>query len=593
MRIAVLVKDRCHYKKCNHECERYCPRVRTGDETIVFGEDGRPIISEQLCVGCGICVNKCPFDAIHIIGIAEELKDDLVHQFGKNGFTLFRLPVPRKGVVTGILGPNGIGKTTSIKILSGDIIPNFGNYDEPPGWENTLKNYSGTELYPYFEKVSKGEIKSVIKPQYVDMLPKVIKGKIRALLEKADERGKLDEVVKKLELESVLDKNMEDGTVSGGELQRIAVAAALLRNVDVYFFDEPSSYLDIHQRLKVARMIRELAAEGKYVVAIEHDLAVLDFLCENIHLTYGSESVYGVVTLAKAERHAINTYLSGYLKEENIRFSEPLEFELHPPRATQVLRPIISFGKLKKKLGIFTLDATGGTIHEGESIGVVGANATGKTTFMKMLAKVLEPDEGTIDSDVKIAYKPQYIKSDFDGSVETLIYAKAPNLISSAFLKEEVFNALNIKMLMETEVCELSGGELQRVAIALCLAQDADVYLLDEPSAYLDSSQRMRAAKTIRRVTEKRGKATLIVDHDVYFIDMVSDSLMVFGGNPGKHGISRGPFDLRSGMNLFLQDVDITFRRDQETKRPRVNKTGSRLDREQRASGEYYYAAVE
>jgi ATP-binding cassette subfamily E protein 1 len=143
---------------------------------------------------------------------------------------------------------------------------------------------------------------------------------------------------------------------------------------------------------------------------------------------------------------------------------------------------------------------------------------------------------------------------------------------------------------MDKEVNTLSGGELQRVAITACLAAEADMYLFDEPSAYLDSNQRMNAARTIRRMMEKTGRSGMIVDHDIYFLDMVSDSMMVFGGEPGHHGIGEGPLDMRDGMNKFLSAVDITFRRDADTNRPRINKPDSRLDREQKSKGEYYYA---
>ncbi|MBD3408121.1 MAG: ATP-binding cassette domain-containing protein, partial [Candidatus Lokiarchaeota archaeon] len=138
MRIAVLLRDRCKPSHCSFECIKFCPRVRAGDETIINGEDGKPIISEELCVGCGICVHKCPCEAIKIIGLKQELETDLIHQFGKNGFRLFRLPVPKKGTCTGILGPNGIGKTTAIKILSGQLIPNLGNIDSNPTWEQVI-----------------------------------------------------------------------------------------------------------------------------------------------------------------------------------------------------------------------------------------------------------------------------------------------------------------------------------------------------------------------------------------------------------------------------------------------------------------------
>ncbi|MEF8848362.1 MAG: ribosome biogenesis/translation initiation ATPase RLI [Candidatus Thermoplasmatota archaeon] len=589
MRIAILIEDRCKPKVCGKECIKYCPRVRAGDETITMGENGKPKISEELCVGCGICATKCPFDAIKIIGLAEELKTDLVHQFSENGFRLFRLPVPTKGECIGILGPNGIGKTTAIKILSGRLKPNLGRYDKNVSWEDILDYYSGTELYNHFKAISKDKISTVLKPQYVDKLPKVMKGKIGDILHKADDSGRFEEIINKLGLNNVLDKKIHKGKISGGELQLVAMAASFLKDADLYFIDEPSSYLDIHQRLKVARMIKELSEEKK-VMIVEHDLAILDFLCDNIHLVYGEEGGYGVVTNPRAERHAINTYLSGYLKEENIRFGHKIEFFEHPPKQRQDLEILITYGNLIKSFKNFKLEVKNGVVRKGETIGVVGPNAIGKTTFVKMLAGIIEPDKGNIDYDLKISYKPQYISATFNGTVRRFFEKNAQSLFTSPFFKTEIVEPLNLNYLLDKEIETLSGGELQRVAIANCLVQEADIYLLDEPSAYLDSEQRMVTSRTIRRVAGKSGKSAMIVDHDVYFIDMISDALIVFEGKSGEKGLAQGPFSLHEGMNKFLKNVDVTFRRDEETKRPRVNKPDSYMDRKQKEQGEYYYS---
>jgi ATP-binding cassette subfamily E protein 1 len=589
MRIAIVLKDRCTSKRCAQECIKFCPRVRAGDETIVMGEDGKPIISEELCVGCGICINKCPYEAIKIIGLAEELKEDLVHQFGKNGFRLYRLPIPKKGSCAGILGQNGIGKTTAIKILAGQIVPNLGEYrKKKPTWDPVLEYYAGTELFDHFKALSEHNLTCVLKPQYVDQLPKILNGKIRDVLKSADTAGKFDDVVTKLGINNLLGKEIEKGTISGGELQLVSIAAALIKDVDLYFFDEPTSYLDIYQRLKVARIIRELSKEKK-VIVVEHDLAVLDFLCENVHIMYGTEGAYGVVTFPRAVRHAINTYLSGYLKEENIRFGTKIEFYASPPKPQQGLKILVSYDKLTKKFEDFTLDVEQGVIRQGELVGIVGPNAIGKTTFVKMLAGVVQPTRGTIEYDLKVSYKPQYITPDFEGTVQEYFYKFAPQLFGSSFFQTEVHDALHLKYLQDRDLMTLSGGELQRVAIAASIVKDADIYLIDEPSAYLDSQQRMIVSRMLRRVIEKSGKSAMVVDHDVYFIDMVSDSLIVFDGSPGKHGRAQGPFSLHEGMNRFLKNVDITFRRDEETKRPRVNKPESYMDRQQKQSGEYYY----
>ncbi len=588
MRIAAVLADRCQPKKCNKECERFCPLNRTGAECVVFGERGKPVISETLCQGCGICVNKCQFKAIKIIGLADELKEEIVHRYGENAFRLYRLPVPKKGLVTGILGPNGIGKSTAIRMLSGAEIPNLGNYENPPSKEEVLKHFAGTEIHDYLQNVYDGKIKTAIKPQYVDKLPQSVKGVVRDLLSKVEERMTMDEAAKLFDLEEVMDRELDK--LSGGELQRLAMAATVMKDADVYYFDEPTSYLDIYQRVKMARIIKDLSVD-KQVVVIEHDLAILDFLADNVHLVYGSEGAYGVFTLARQVRTAINAYLDGYLPEENIRFRDrPIEFEASPPREGWQTADIISFDKLSKDFGEFRMDITGGSVKIGESVGIVGPNATGKTTFVKILAGAIEADSGTLDGKVKVSYKPQYISADFDGTVQDLLLMKNYETITSGFFTGEVIEPLGIKFLMDKKVSRLSGGELQRVAITMCLSNEAEMYLFDEPSAYLDSNQRMVAAKTIRRMMEKTGRSAMIVDHDVYFLDMVSDSLMVFGGEPGHHGIGDGPYDMREGMNRFLSAVDITFRRDADTHRPRINKPDSRLDREQKSNGEYYYS---
>ena len=591
MRIAVLLRDHCQPKKCNTECIKYCPTVRTGVEAVVMGDGGKPVISEELCAGCGICINKCPFEAIKIIGLPEELNTELMHQYGMNAFRIYRLPVPKKGAVTGILGPNGIGKTTSIKLLSGEETPNFGNYDNPPSREEVLSRLSGTELGDYLTKVYAGKVRTALKPQYVDKLPLVSKGVVRDLLSKVAERMTVDEAADLLELNEVIDRPLDK--LSGGELQRVAIAASIVKEADTYFFDEPSSYLDIYQRIKVARIIQDLA-ETKQVIVIEHDLAILDFLADSAYLVYGSEGAYGVFAQPRQVRTAINTYLDGYMREENIRFRDTqIRFESHPPRDSQMTAKLLEYGALECDYKAFKLTVEPGSIMIGESVGVVGPNAIGKTTFVKMLAGVQKPTLGELDSQVKVSYKPQYIAPDFDGTVNELLMTANSEFFGSGFFESEIAHPLSLKRLYEKNVKTLSGGELQRVAIALCLSREAEIYLIDEPSAYLDSNQRMEAAKTIRRVMEKRGRSAMIIDHDIYFLDMVSDTMMVFEGKPGSEGRATGPFDMRDGMNKFLARVDVTFRRDNDTDRPRINKPGSRLDREQKERGEYYYSTVQ
>ncbi|KAB3542924.1 MAG: ribosome biogenesis/translation initiation ATPase RLI [ANME-2 cluster archaeon] len=587
MRIAILNRDRCQPDTCSRECIKYCPRVRTGDETIVIAEGKKPVISEELCIGCGICVNKCPFEAIHIISLPESLTEP-THRYGENGFVLFGLPLPQHGKTVGILGPNGIGKTTAVQILSGNLKPNL---DADADWEDIFKYYAGSAMQDYLRKISKNEIRLSQKPQYVDRLPEVFSGKVSELLEKVDERGELENLIAELEIGHILNRNL--GDLSGGELQRVAIAACAARDADFYFFDEISPYLDIYQRIHAAILIRKLASESA-VLVVEHDLAILDLLADVAHIGYGEPGGFGVITHVKGVRQAINQYLRGFLPEENVRTRpDSIDFEVHAPRSLKDIPVLFEFPEFTKTYdGGFSLSVAAGELRAGEVVGAVGPNGIGKSTFAKLLAGVEEPTTGKISTDIRISYKPQYIKPDSFVRVHDFLRS-ITRYVDTSYYETSITNPLQLKYLMEREISDLSGGELQRVAIAACLSRDADLYVLDEPSAHLDVEQRVSACSAIRRFAENKHATAIVIDHDIYMVDLLSDRLLVFEGEPAVHGEVFGPFGLREGMNRFLKNLDITFRRDEETKRPRINKPGSRLDREQKANGEYYYAAVE
>ncbi|MEM2907666.1 MAG: ribosome biogenesis/translation initiation ATPase RLI [Candidatus Hadarchaeales archaeon] len=583
-RLAVLDRNACQPKRCQTECLRHCPGVRLGDETITIDEkSGRPTISEELCSGCGICVRKCPFKAIHIVNLPEELGGCCVHRYGPNGFALYMLPIPRWGKVTGLIGQNGMGKTTALSILAGKLKPNLGTREEATP-DQMKEFFKGSELQAYFERL--GEINPICKPQPVERLPEAVDGTVVELLERVDERGVIEDLISDLGLEEALKRRI--GHLSGGELQRVAIAAAAAREADVYCFDEPSSHLDIYQRLSAAKVIRKLAAAGKAVLVVEHDLATLDYMCDYVHVMYGKPGVYGVVSEPRGVRVGINVFLDGYLREENVRFRrEPIHFEVKPPFQTRVTKELFSYSSLTKHFRGFRLHVQPGVVYKGEVIGVVGPNATGKTTFVRLLAGEIEPTTGRIDLNLTVSYKPQYLRADFDGTVEEWLHNSIGGF--DHVFELEISRQLELEPLMDKRLSELSGGELQRVAIAACLGQTADLYLLDEPSAYLDVEQRLSIAKTIKRVIEIREAAALVVDHDVLVVDYISDRILVFTGEPGRMGQTHGPLDMREGMNLFLRQVGVTFRRDPQTGRPRVNKPDSRLDREQKERGEYFY----
>jgi ATP-binding cassette subfamily E protein 1 len=423
----------------------------------------------------------------------------------------------------------------------------------------------------------------------VDRIPKVVSGRVGDILSRLDVGERLGELSEALEIGHLLERDIE--TLSGGELQRVAIAAALCREADVYLFDEPSSHLDVYQRLRAARVIRRAASEGAMVVVAEHDLAVLDYLSDDIYILYGEPDVYGIFSHIHGVREGINIYIEGYIPDENIRFRDsPMRFHVKPPTPPQRFKPTLRWTELRGSRDSFEVVIEAGEIGEGEVIGILGKNGTGKTTFLEMLAGIREPDEGLIEREVKVSYKSQYPSKEFEGVIEDMLKKAAGERYKEEWFQVEVIDRLNVRRLLEKTLEELSGGELQRAAIAECLGRPADLYLLDEPSAYLDVEERLSMARAIRRITKMRGVTAFVVEHDIYAQDFIADRLIVFTGEPAKMGYGKGPLNLQEGMNRFLRDVGITFRRDPDTGRPRVNKEGSKLDREQKKMGRYYYA---
>ncbi|MEM2119023.1 MAG: ribosome biogenesis/translation initiation ATPase RLI [Candidatus Bathyarchaeia archaeon] len=590
-RVAVLDSDKCKPKHCNRLCHRFCPIVRSRIEAIRFEKD-KAVIVESLCTGCGICIKKCPFNAISIVNLPDELEKDCTHRFGPNTFKLFKFPTPSPSMVLGLLGQNGIGKTTTLKIFSGDFKLNLGNYESPPDWSQIIQHFRGSTLQDYFQKISEGKLKVSHKPQYVDKIPQVVSGNVGELLEKINERNKLDEICEQLQLKQIWNRALD--VLSGGELQRVAVAAAMSREADVYLFDEPSSYLDVKQRLEVAKAIRSLKTEQKTVIIAEHDLAIIDYLSDQVCIFYGVPGVYGVVSNVHGVRTGINIYLQGYIPDENVRFrKEPIIFHEKPPSSkTGSGEVLLRWSPLTKTFKGFKLSVDAGEIKRGEIIGVLGPNGIGKTTFVKILAGIEETDDKTKFGERKVSYKPQYISAEYEGTVQMLLMSVAKENFSSSWYQTEIIRPLKIDSLLDRNVMELSGGELQKVTIAACLSQTVDLFLLDEPSAYLDVEERLNVAKAIRRVVESHNATAFVVEHDVVMQDFIADRLMVFSGEPGVEGTARPPASLRKGMNAFLKEMEVTFRRDPLTKRPRVNKEGSKLDKFQKQIGEYYYVRM-
>jgi ATP-binding cassette subfamily E protein 1 len=574
-RLAILDRDACTRDKTGYVCVKVCPVNRARDKCITIDEESKyPLISNERCIGCGICVKKCPNGAIYIINLSKDLGEP-IFSYGPNMFRLYGLPIPKKGSVIGLIGKNGIGKTTAIRLLSKQIKPNF-NEEKEFSWEDIYRR-SSMDVKNYLSSIA-GEHNVSIKPQDIEKIREQ-KVHVRELL-KAVGLGK--EVLVKFGLEEIAERKVNE--LSGGELQKLSVAITVSKKADIYYIDELTNYLDIGERLRLSVMLKEFGEENSLIV-VDHDLTVIDYLVDYAYIFFGEEGAYGAVSSLKAARTGINEYLQGFLRAENLKIRD---FEIKFSKFSQSEERAPAYFKypeLERDFGPFRLAVEAGEIREKEVIGIVGGNALGKTTFMRMLAGVEKPDSGTIGEGRKTAYKKQYLEAGRD---------KVHDVLSKGdpYIVELSRRLLNIPAnLLERRLDQLSGGQLQKVSIAHALSLEAGLYLLDEPSAFLDVEQRIAFCHLISDFVEYRKKPVFIIDHDISLIDRVSNRMMLFSGIRSREGHGSAVMDKREGMNEFLRNMDITIRRDVDTYRPRINKPGSVLDREQRQKGEYYVSS--
>lgn len=407
-----------------------------------------------------------------------------------------------------------------------------------------------------------------------------------------------------LDLSKILERQV--GQLSGGELQRFIIGLTCVQEVDIYMFDEPSSYLDVKQRLNAGRMIRSLLNEAKYVIVVEHDLSILDYLSDFVCCLYGTPGAYGVVTMPFSVREGINIFLAGYVPTEQMRFrdyelsfrvsaqedAKDQERELTPEeiKEKERLKNLnYHYPDMTKTLGAFKINITSGVFNASEIVVMLGQNGTGKTTMIKMLAGIHKPDDESLEMPrLNISYKPQTIAPKFTGTVQDLFHLKLRDTWQSSLFRTEVLIPLDIDSLLDNEVQTLSGGELQRVALVIALAKPCDLYLIDEPSAYLDSEQRILAARVMKRWIMNAKRAAFVVEHDFIMATYLADKVIVFSGTPAIEANCAAPEGLISGMNMFLQMMDITFRRDPYNFRPRINKHRSVKDSQQKKAGNYF-----
>jgi ATP-binding cassette subfamily E protein 1 len=629
LKIAIINNKKCKPDKCNYECKTACPIEKRGKECINITDiedilkpgikQKQVKIVEDSCISCGLCVKACPFGAIHIVNIPSEITDKIIHRYNKNGFRLYSLPIMKPNNIIGLLGPNGIGKTTILQIISKNIKPNFEDFTKEYNDKDLITQFKGSENHKFMKKLYNNELNISVKIQHVELLtaflsqnnknPTVLQYILRQTgLQNLDDEYTND-IITTLELDQILDSKVI--SLSGGELQRIICAITLLKEADLYIFDEISNFLDIKQRLNMAKLIRKITHKYKdkikYVIVIEHDIALLDYMADNICIMYGVPGAYGVISKPYSTKQAINIFFEGYIPSQNLRFRTE-EYDITDINLIDnnvcnmnTNTDIFNYDSSLIQYEKFNLTIEGGKFpSESCIILICGENGTGKTTLIKYLDKIL-----VTELNMGISIKKQFFNlSELNDNmtVEDFLNTTIREAYNNHMFNSDVIQPLNIESIKDRLLKQLSGGELQKVLIIYCLGTPAQIYLIDEPSSCLDVEQRVIITKVIKKFIIHNKKIAFVVEHDMMMaINLARDinsKIIVMektvDENKIRNCIAHPPTLFSIGINKFLQNLDITFRTPTEIdsikmgKIPRINKKGSQKDQEQKITGEYW-----
>ena len=444
-----------------------------------------------------------------------------------------------EGDAIGVVGRNGDGKTTLLRILTGALEPDSGRVTHTSG-------------------LSVGYLR-----QADDFAPgATVRGVVTA--GRPDHTWAADPATRAVveNLLSGVDLDAEVTTMSGGERRRVALAEVLLAGHDVLVLDEPTNHLDVEV---IGWLAEHLSARpARALVVVSHDRWFLDAVCTStweVHdgVVDAYDGGYAAYVLARAERmrlaagaearrqNLMRKELAWLRRGPPARTSKP-KFRIQaanelianepPPRdslslqkfaTTRLGKDVFDLHRVRLEVGEpprVLLDAVDWSIGPGARIGLVGVNGSGKTSVLRLLAGDLAPTSGTVKRGLtlRIGYLSQALK-ELDGSLRVIDavedrrrvteLAGGREITADTLLKD--FGFVGDKL--TTRVGELSGGERRRLQFLRMLLDEPNVLLLDEPTNDLD----IDTLTVIEDYLDGWPGTLIAVTHDRYFLERVSD----------------------------------------------------------------------
>lgn len=430
-----------------------------------------------------------------------------------------------KGEIILLCGRSGSGKTTITKLVNG-LIPHFLEGNLSGATYINGKDTSQMKIYEISKQV--GSVFQNPKTQFfnLDSDSELTFGLENMGEDPSEIKKKVSKAVSDLGIERLVNRNVFK--MSGGEKQLLAIASIYATSPEIYVFDEPSANIDEYGIEKIRETLIKLKAQGKTIIISEHRLYYLmDLLNRAIYLQDGEiKYIFEGLELASLDDELRRKMgLRTFVKIGNEDFVYSVEYSDMDDFTVSNLKYSYSKQNILENINI--------SANKGDIIAVTGENGQGKTTLMKVLCGLLKEKEGL----VKYKGKPFKYKSR-----RKLCYMVMQDVINQLFSEsiieefelsdskikkeevEEILTKLDLIRFKDKHPLCLSGGQMQRLAVAVGILMNRKIIILDEPTSGLDYFNMLKISEVIKNFS--KDKIVFIVTHDKELIDNICNKLL-------------------------------------------------------------------